>query len=157
MFVSSYNTYVDTSSSRRVQNDRQENSKKADDSFSSKYRQTAPQESLQSQTQSKLPLNYISNYKSLSTKQQIEQQAASQNNEQSKFTKVSAQTNAKTAYEDNSRMFSFLVKPKVPLDLTPKIDKKLPEEAMKGKESALKTEMLNTYIANDNYYKITAA
>jgi len=155
MFVSSYSTYLDTSATKRVQNSKQESTKKVGDSFNTKLQATS---FTQIDTpNNKLPINYISNYKSLNTKQQLDLQEQSQSSEKTKFTKVNAQTNAKVAYEDNSKMFSLLQKPKATLDLSPKIDKKLPEAALRGQKSIMKTEMVNAYIANDNYYRITAA
>ena len=155
MFVSSFRTYVDTSSIKRVQNDKHETTKSPTESFSSKLLQNSLNKTLvPSNTHT---LDYVSNYKALRTKQQITQQEQSQSSEKAKFTKVNAQGNAKVAYEENSKMFSFLVKPKTSLDLTPKIDKRLPEPALKVKESIMKIQMVNAYISNDNYYQITAA
>jgi len=155
MFVSSYSMYVDTVATKKVQNSKQESVKKVSDSFDTKLQQTSftQPESINS----KLPINYISDYKSLNTKQQLDLQEELQSGVKTKFTKVNAQTNAKVAYEDNSKMFSFLQKPKATLSLTPRVDKKLPEPALKGQESLMKTEMVNAYIANENYYRITAA
>ena len=155
MFVSSYRTYVDTSSVKRIQSDKQENNKNTKESFSSKLFQSSNNST--NQVTNSLPLSYISDYKTLRIKQQITHQEQSQNSETVKFTKVSAQGNAKIAYEENSKLFSFLIKPKISLDLTPKIDKKLPEEALKNRENILKKQMINTYMSNDNYYQITAA
>jgi predicted ATP-dependent endonuclease of OLD family len=155
MFVSSYSTYIDAASTKRVQNDKQESVKKVGDSFSTKIQENSTTQV--DTTKSNLPINYISEYKSLNTKQQLDQQTESLNSDKTKFTKVNAQTNAKVAYEDNSKMFSFLQKPKTTLDLMPKVDKKLPEPALKGQESIMKNEMINAYTANENYYRITAA
>jgi len=54
-------------------------------------------------------------------------------------------------------MFSLLVKPKQTINQTPKIDQKMPIEAQDAKESVIRSTMVNAYIANDNYYRITAA
>ncbi len=147
MFVSSYSTYIDTTANKRVQNERVQGEKKSSQSFQNKLLVT-PQKTLQAG--SELPVNYISNYKSLNIKQQLlQEQEKSQNSDKMKFTKVSAQGNAKVAYEENSKMFSFLIKPKQTLSQTP--------DLMKSKESFLRETMVNTYTANDNYYRITAA
>jgi hypothetical protein len=57
---------------------------------------------------------------------------------------------------ENSTMFPLLQKPKLTLNQTLKTDKKLPQDTQKAKESIIRRDMINTYIANDNYYKITA-
>jgi hypothetical protein len=155
MFVSSYTTYVDTNSVKRVQNDKQESSKSTKESFSSKLLQNTLGKPTQTKTE--VAPNYISDYKALSTKQQLSQQEQAQSNVVGKFNKVNAQGNAQVAYTENSKMFSLLAKPKASLDMTPKIDKDLPKEALKNKESIMRTQMVNTYISNDNYYQITAA
>jgi len=155
MFVSSYSTYIDTTANKRVQNERVQGEKKSSQSFQNKLLVT-PQKTLLSGNE--LPVNYISNYKSLNTKQQLlQEQEKSQNSDKMKFAKVSAQGNAKVAYEENSKMFSFLIKPKQTLSQMPQFHKQSPSDLMKSKESFLRETMVNTYTANDNYYRITAA
>lgn len=155
MFVSSYSTYIDTTVNKQVQSERVQDEKKSSKSFTDKLLQT-PQTNITSGK--KLPINYISNYKSLHTKQELQEgQDKTQNIEKMKFSKVNAQGNAKVAYEENSKMFSFLVKPKQTISQTPQINRRLPQEAVKTQENFLREKMVNTYAANDNYYKITAA
>lgn len=69
---------------------------------------------------------------------------------------MSNQNSAKLAYVENSSLFSLQIKPKVTLNQTPSINTSLSSKAQEAQESILKNRMLNTYIANDNYYKITA-
>ena len=158
MFVSSYTTFIDTSTTKRIQNDKNDLEKKPKESFSKQLTQINNQELILSKN---LPLSYISNYKTLSTKQAIEQQIEGKDERQVKaeikFTKLSAQSSAQISYSDNSKMFSLRVQPKPTLNQTPKLDKKLPAEALKTQEGALKNLMINTYTANENYYRITAA
>ena len=54
-------------------------------------------------------------------------------------------------------MFPIIKKPAFTLSQTPKIDEKLPLDVQEAKEKTLRHTMLNTYISNDNYYRITAA
>ena len=154
MFVSSYSTYIDTTATKRINNERKELEKKPSDSFSSKLLSSKP-ETLSNKPQ--LPLNYVSNYKSLYNRQRLDQQDLTQTVSKMKFSKISSLSSAQIAYTANSKMFSLIAKPKIALDQTPSIDKKLPKEAQVEKESLLKINMVNAYIANDNYYQITAA
>ena len=154
MFVSSYSTYINPTANKRVSNEKIDAEKKSSESFSSKLLQK-PQQSIA--LGKELPLSYISNYKSLHTKQQLTQQSMAESSEKMKFSKVSAQGNAKVAYEENAKMFSFLIKPKQTLSQTPQLNKKLPQEALKSQEAILRQNMINTYTANDNYFQITAA
>lgn len=150
MFVSSYNTYVNVNNSQRIE--KKDTPQKQGESFAQTLSsKTVPSLSLAPQ----LPVNYISNYKALSNQQKL-QQDTEQHKEKTKFTKINATVSAKEAYTDNSKIFSFLVRPKATLDQTPKIDKKLPQEIKEIKENNLRHTMVNTYLANENYYKITA-
>jgi len=147
MFVSSYNTYIDTSTTKNTHNRRVTDAKNSSDSFSDKLQKLETSVLLSSK---KLPVNYISNYKALYNAQQLQHQELTQNKAKTTFSKVSAMGNAKVAYEENAKTFSFLIKPKVTLSQTPK-------ELPNTKISSLKQTIVNTYLANDNYYKITAA
>lgn len=158
MFVSSYSTFIDTSATKRIQNDKNNLEKKPKESFSKQLIETTGKDVILSKN---LPLNYISNYKAISNKQALEQQIQGRDEQQVrakiKFTKLSAQSSAQVSYTDNSKIFSLRVPPKLTLDQTPKLNKKLPVEALKTQEGALKNLMVNTYVANENYYRITAA
>ena len=159
MFVSSYNTYINTTANKRVSNEKGQEEKRTSESFSTKLLQEPQQSSVVGKS---LPVNYISNYKSLHTRQQLQEQLTTEQNrekteEVQKFTKISSQGNAKVAYEENSKMFSFLVKPKQTLSQTPQFSSRLPQESQKSQEAVIRKNMINTYTANDNYYNITAA
>ena len=138
MFVSSYSTYISTDNQNKISKERGSDTKKTSDTFSSKLQQTAV---LESKTIKNIPISYISNYKSFSNKQKLEQNLKNSNFE--KYAKVNAQTNAKTAYAENSKMFSLVIKPSVTLN---NIQKK-----------ELYIHALDIYRSNDKYYQITAA
>lgn len=149
MFVSSYSTYVDTN---RLQKSQKEE-RKTDGSDFAKKLNLNPAKLQQSSTN--IPINYISDYKVLNNQQRL-QQETQQNTQKLKFSKIKAFDSAKTAYRDNTKIFSLLIKPKATLDQTPRIDEKMPPNAQEAKESIMKHEMVNAYIANENYYRITA-
>jgi len=154
MFVSSYSTYIDTTTTKRSQNERSENAKKPSASFESKLLQTTHKDVL---LDSKLPLNYISNYKALNNQQKLQEKELTQNPSKMKFSKISSMNSAHVAYGDNSKMFSLIAKPKQTIDQTPRVDKNLPQEAQNIQGNIIKQKMINTYISNENYYHITAA
>ena len=158
MFVSSYSTYIDTTTTKKVQNQRDESSKEVRPSFTSKLEQALPKDVL---TGKQLPLNYISNYKALNTRQRLDQQLEkkemSQNVAKMKFSKINAQGSAKVSYAQNSQMFSLLAKPKATLDQTPRADRNLPQPAQENQKGFQRAAMVNTYISNDRYYQVTAA
>jgi len=74
------------------------------------------------------------------------------------FQKIKNYTNAKVAYNQSDVIFSLMQKPKSAIGSTKAtLDFTLPKEAQKAKETLFRKEMINTYLENDNYYKITAA
>ena len=154
MFVSSYNTYVDTSTTKRTQNARSDASKKPSTSFESKLLQTAPKDVV---LDSKLPINYISNYKALNNQQKLQEQELTKNPAKMKFSKISSMNSAHAAYGDNSKMFSLILKPKQTIDQTPRLDRNISEVAQSAQSDILKVQMINAYVSNENYYRITAA
>ena len=155
MFVSSYSTYIRTNNTDRISKDRELQEKKPSESFASKLSQSNV---IESRNSLNFPINYISNYKALGNKQKLQENLTKdlQNQNIQKFSKQSAQIGAKEAYNSNSRMFSFLIKPSFTLDQTPKIDKKLSQDIKNIKETNMRNTMVNTYLANDKYYQITA-
>ncbi len=155
MFVSSYSTYIDTTATSRVNNEKKGLDKKSSDSFSSKLLTTTPKTL---STAKQLPLDYISNYKALYNRQRLDQEKEfGKSVATMKFSKMSSQSAAQVVYTANSQMFSLIPKPKVALDQTPSLSKKLPPQAQEAGKELLKIDMVNAYIANDNYYHITAA
>jgi len=155
MFVSSYSTYIDTSTTKRVQNEKNDAEKKVSkSSFDSKLYPTV---SKNATANKEMPLNYISDYKSLSNKQKLSEQDPELTKSKMNFTKISSMDSASVAYTANSKMFSLVQKPKQVIDQTPKLDSHLTEPAQEKQEGVIRTQMINTYVSNENYYRITAA
>lgn len=163
MFVSSYNTYIQTNASDKVPKQKEQTSK-SDSSFSSKFLQ---QPKLEPVIVSTLPVDYINRAKSFNTKLEMKRQEDflknPQNDDISKSTELTKEfasrktlQNAKSAYEDNSKMFSIYKKPHHSLDQTPATDTTLPENIQRLKEQNMRRTMVNTYMQNDKYYRITA-
>ncbi len=164
MFVSSYSTYIQTNASERTNKSRESFSKDSS-LFSSKLLDTPK---LELQSASNLPVDYVYKAKSFNTKLELTRQEEALKNPfsdtivQSKeltksFMSTKILENAKSAYEDNTKMFSYSRKPHIALDQTPQMDTRLPENAQQMQELHMRHVMVNTYAQNDKYYKITAA
>jgi hypothetical protein len=151
VYISSYNTYITANTADKIQRERGEESSKSSSSFSKKL---SEQTIKVIDTSSKFPINYISDYKVLNNQQRLKDDTL--NKERAKFSKVKTLINSKSAYTEGSKIFSLLLKPSATLNQTPQVDKKMPKDAQKAKETIMKHTMVNTYIANDNYYKLTA-
>lgn len=151
MFVSSYSTYVNTNNTQKVQNQKDESQKSSKISFDSKLIQNTV---LESTNNKNFPIDYISNYKAFSNKQKLENEF--ENKTKDKYTKNKAIKSAQSAYADNSKMFSFLIEPKMTQNQTPKIDTNLPNNLFQLEEQNIRHKMVNTYLENDKYYQITA-
>jgi hypothetical protein len=158
MFVSSYNTYIQTNNSDKISKERTENLKLGQDSFSAKLNKVSSDLGLKT---SSIPVNYISQKQILHNKQEIRFQEdklqGSIKNNIDKFKNQNILMSSKSAYDSNSKMFSLYRIPQVALNQTPSIDNTLPKEPRDIKELNMRHKMVNTYMANDNYYKITAA
>ncbi|MDD5400331.1 MAG: hypothetical protein PHQ93_03980 [Sulfurimonas sp.] len=152
MFVSSFNTYISTNSSNKSDNYKDRDFKSDAESFSSELSKSTI---LKPYINKNLPIDYVSNYKSFNNQQKLYEQLQNQNGEELK--KLNILNNAKVAYEESTKMFSLLKRPTLTLSQTPKIDEKLPRDAQEAKEKSLRHTMVNTYLANDNYYRVTAA
>jgi len=152
MFVSSFNTYISTNSSNKSEAYKERELKGEAESFSDELSKSTV---LKPYINSNLPVDYISNYKSFSNQQKLHEQMQNKNTQELK--KLTVLNNAKTAYEENTKMFPLLKKPSLTLTQTPKIDEKLPRDVQEAKEKNLRHLMVNTYLANDKYYHITAA
>lgn len=164
MFVSSYSTYIQSNTSDKTAKQRVEKPSSEIRSFDSKPNQNATSTGIKNTA---LPIDYISKSQVLNNKQELEYQKQQLQEPSKNPTNTTKETinkfgghnsliNAKSAYESNSKMFSLFAKPHVALDQTPTIDKTLPKKAQDAKELSMKNLMVNTYIANDNYYKVTA-
>lgn len=151
MYVSSFSTYINTDSSIKAQKSRLENTKSSEVSFQT----TLLAKSVKNvNTSAELPINYISNYKALNNQQKLQENTPNASKE--KFVKLEAAASAKNAYSDNSKIYSLILAPRVTLDQTPKIDKRFSQNTQAIQESNLRHTMINTYISNESYYKITA-
>ncbi|MCW8837741.1 MAG: hypothetical protein OQJ77_05465 [Thiovulaceae bacterium] len=147
MFVSSYNTYLSTHTDNKTTKNKQNYStSKLFEINLNKNEVSNPNTTLSS------PINYISKYKTLSVKErinsQLKQETAQSN--MSKFSSVNSQIKAPMAYAANSTMFSLMIKyPKTAKQIEDNSDRVL-------KEPTLRTKMIDTYMANDKYYQLTA-
>lgn len=156
MYVSSYSTYVSNNTSEKILKERTQGLKENSSDFKNKLLSHKESSGITSSLQkNQLPINYVSNYKVISNQQKL-QDETSNATQSTKYIKMSNQNSAKLAYVENSSLFSLQIKPKVTLNQTPSINTSLSSKAQEAQESILKNRMLNTYIANDNYYKITA-
>ena len=153
MFVSSYSTYITTDTNSKIQREKASLRDDKNSAFSSKLSEKTVPNLVANKN---LPVNYISNYKALNNQQKLLQEDHT-NQAKKKFSKINAITSAKINYSDNTKIFSLLLKPSATLDQTPKTDKRMPLDIQEIQEKNLRTTMLNTYAANDNYYKVTAA
>ncbi|ADN08646.1 hypothetical protein [Sulfurimonas autotrophica] len=149
MFVSSYNTYIAHKPSTKIEESTQRENEKS--SSSEKKLFSTELEKVVSSS-AKIPLNYISSYKSLNNQQLLQQQnELNKDYSKIKFEKINKITSAQNAYSENSKLFPLLQKPKIALAQEVKQPKNIQQN------SVLKQKFINTYIANDNYYKVTAA
>jgi len=151
MYVSSFSTYINTELSTKTQRNGVQEDKSSAGAFESKLLSKTIKNL---DTTPNFPINYISNYKALNNQQKLQENP--QNSEKTEFLKLGAEAEAKNAYSDNSKIFSLILPPRATLDQTPTIDKKLPENIQDIKKNNLRHTMLNTYIANESYYRITA-
>ncbi|MCK4974549.1 MAG: hypothetical protein KAR81_04800 [Sulfurimonas sp.] len=151
MFISSYNTYVGTSSSDKTSQRNLESKRDESKSFSSKLAENAV---LESHVSKNLPIDYVSNYKSFNTQQKLQEQIKSP--DETKFKNIKNINSAKVAYEEGSRMFPLFKKQSSALSQPVKRNTELPQNIQELKEESLRHIMVNTYIANDKYYQITA-
>ena len=164
MFISSFSTYVTSNSSDKTIKAVANTKETKNSAFSNKLSQNITHSSLPKQNSS---INYVSQGRAQHNKQMIEiSQKSPQNSKSSDFKRTNNIRNnfssnasiqsAKVAYTSNSTMFSLLKKPTATIDQTPIIDKNLPQNIQELKEKSMRHLMVNTYLANDNYYKITA-
>ncbi|MDF1875008.1 hypothetical protein JHD48_04590 [Sulfurimonas sp. SAG-AH-194-I05] len=155
MFVSSYNTYIQTKSNEKT-NEKQR--KIENESFSSKIAKslTSPtQKKLSTALQSEI-LNTSNTYNKVSIQNQKKSAGAQTEKSLNKFTASNTVLNAKNAYEENAQIRLNFRMPHAPLNQTPSLEKSLPQEPKEIIERNMRYKMVNTYISNDNYFKVTA-
>jgi hypothetical protein len=155
MFVSTYTTYVQTNNSNKNVNSKTQKTSDTQKSINFTPSKAKADNSFKTQA---LPIDYISTAKALQNKQELQRDKDFNQTKKDtdKFIVQNNLLNAKSAYETNTKMFSLVQKPHASFDLTPKVDKSLPNEVKQVKERNIRLQMVNTYIENDNYYKITA-
>ncbi len=151
MYVSSFNTYINTESSTKTQKSPQTKSEKTVKIFEAKL---LTKTVTNIETSTKFPINYISNYKALNNQQKLQENH--QNIDKDKFIKMEMKSSAQKAYSEDSKIFSLILPPRATLNQTPRIDKNLPKNIQDIKESNLRESMINTYLSNENYYRVTA-
>jgi len=144
MYVSTYNTYVDPG--RLGKADTKKVTSTASKNTTFFEFQTLQSDTLQNALS--LPINYLSRYKVISNKQKLyEQQNGTYEKADTKFKKISTFKNAKVAYDENILNFKITYEPKKALNILDRVNTNI---------NALKTQAINIYIDNDNYYKATA-
>ena len=148
MFISTYNTYIGTNTSEKPHNTAGNSNKDKSNVFDSELYANKVSTPL---TSKNLPVDYVSNYKFI-----YNQQEQTKNPDEIKFKKIKDMSIAKTAYEDNSTMFSLIKKPTLTFSQSVKATIKQPQNIQELKEQNLRHTMVNTYIENDKYYQITA-
>lgn len=161
MFVSSYSTYIHAKTPDKVAKQQNERVDFDAKSFPKLLSKELPSTSLKTQN---LPIDYISKNTVLHNKQELDKQQnkSSQTIETAKstllkFTGQNTLINAQSAYTSNAKMFSLFKLPNTPLNQTVSLENTLPKEPREIKEFNMRQTMVNTYTANDNYYKVTAA
>jgi|GEM_PF-957647 hypothetical protein len=163
MFVSSYNTYIHTNPSEKTSKERLAE-KKSDFSFTGKLLQ---QQNTDFEYTQNLPIDYISKSKAFSNKLtiQVQEQQLEHSEDASlqkpkeltkEYTTHKTLENAKKAYAESVQIFSFFKKPQIVYNQSANILKKLPADVQEFKDKNLRPVMVNTYLANDKYYQITA-
>lgn len=155
MFVSSYNTYIAATSSEKPQKYNKENVKLP--SFTTKLAQASSPDTVK-------PSSYVFHNNLTKNTHAVQQKLYNQQNTTnnpivktlSQFNGKNSLINAKSAYTNNAKIFSLITTPKTTLNQTPSLDNTLPQEPRQIKELNMRNKMVNTYLANENYYKVTA-
>lgn len=156
MFVSAYSTYIQTDSTNK--NIRQKDAEYQNRSaFSSKlYEKSMPALS----NGASLTVDYIAKNNNFYTKLFLEkhqdEQSAQTKELTHKFIDQSTLQDAKKAYTQMPKMSALFRETFMALDKTDSAASKPSQETQELKDVKMRKLMINTYIANDNYYKITA-
>ena len=164
MFVSSYSTFIQTNDSQKTAKNRVEKPSSDAKDFSVKLKENIGHVAYKT---SNIPINHISQSQVFNNKQELDSQTKKlqdKNNKTtnttkemiSKFNGKSSLMNLSSTYTSNTTMFSLMRKPHTAFDQTPHIEKTLPEEPKDIKELNMRHKMVNAYIANENYYRVTA-
>lgn len=138
MFVSSYNTYINPNTiDKNSKVDAKLPANK--NSFKSSLQEISD---VKLANISALPINYIKTTQILKNRQKLDDNSPSKELKSAKS--ISALNSSKIAYDDNSKMFSLIKKPQIPLAQTA------------ANNLTLKQSIVNSYIADDRYHKITS-
>jgi len=164
MFVSSYSTYITNNTPAKALKSDNNSRESGSKLFSQKSIDLLNKQPV---LNSVVPANYISKAQVQYNKQLLNsQQDDLQKNIDKEFkatqdikdrlSDLSTLGKAKNAYTENSVMFSLFKKPQPSLNQTVTINQEMPQELQKLQEKQIRSIMVNTYLANDNYYQITA-
>jgi hypothetical protein len=156
MFVSSYSTYIQTNANDK--NVKQKDVSYGKDSgFSSKLLKESVTDTAKNAS---LPVDYIAKNNNFYTKLFLEkhqdEQSAQTKELTHKFIDQSTLQDAKKAYTQMPKMSSFFRETIMALDKKLQDEAKPSQATQEIKDVNIRKLMINTYIANDNYYKITA-
>ncbi|MBU1217399.1 hypothetical protein KJ870_03225 [bacterium] len=156
MFVSSYSTYIQTNTNDK--NVKQKDVSYGKDSgFSSKLLKESVADTAKNAS---LPVDYIARNNNFYTKLFLEEhqdeQSAQTKELTHKFIDQSTLQDAKKAYTQAPKMTSLFRETFLALDKTQLAEAKPSQNTQDFKDAKMRKLMINTYIANENYYKITA-
>jgi len=159
MFVSSYTTFINTNSSNKTNKVKNDDNRGEIGSFSLTKNPPQTINSEIAETTFSKNLYSINFYR---VKYFIE--SSTQDDNFKNLTKslnrtksYATLTDAQNAYENIQKPFVKLPKRVTVLDLTPKPIPTFNDETNSIKNKNLKSKMVNTYIENDNYYKVLYA
>lgn len=152
MFISTYSTYINTNTSEKTHKYKEDRFKVESEPFAIKESQ---EQILKPAITKNLPVDYVFNNKSFNNQLKLQEQL--KNPDEIKFKKIKTINSAKEAYEENSKLFHLFKKPSSALSKPLQLSKELPQEIQQLKESNLRHIMIDTYVANDRYYQVTAA
>lgn len=165
MFVSSYSTYVASSTSDKTVKVNNEREKEEKSSFSSKLLSASK---IDSKALDSFPVDYVITNKTFGNKQQLEFQRQTIENRETKdstntkklteiFSKQNLLIDAVSSYSANTKMFSLRQKPQATISQTPTISTQQPTESQELQINNLRHTMVNTYLENDKYYQVVAS
>ena len=149
MFIASYNTYLNTDSINKTIKERESYSSKSSKLFENSL---AKHEISTPTSLNNGAINYISLNKILSTKERINEQLkhGSYETDLQKISTITSKMQAPAAYVANTKMFSLMIK-------HPNPSKHVDSNPLKDvEEPYIRSKMVNTYMENDKYYRITA-
>jgi len=147
MFIHSYATYISPYTTTKATPQKEESTLKKSNSFSLKKadkEQNQPSVLKQALQKEALFPNYIFFQQQKSNKELVQ------------FGAIKKYQDAKSAYKENSKMYSLAQKPQNIISGIKK-DLIVTQNLQSIKESLTRKEMINTYVENETYYRITAA